>query len=502
MPDAPDPEDREAAARLRQALENAGYREDEIREVLGIDPVAPTTTHDVEVYMRRLAAPHPLHTLLKLFALGAPVTEEEARSALEPLELERAERNGLIELKSGRVIRGLALTMADGMWLVHDPYVPEPGSPRPDHVLSAGPASHTLASLTVRVPDASVLDLGTGCGIQALVASRHSKRVVATDTNVRALRVAAFNASLNGIENVEFREGSFFEPVAGERFDLVASNPPFILSPETRFQFRDSGLPGDDVSREVVRGAAEHLTDGGFATILCNWAVSEKEEWSDPPSRWVEGIGADAWILHSATQDPISYAATWITGEGKGDYGATLDRWLGYYEEIGAAAICTGAVILRRRDAGGVWVRADQLPGPVDEGATPHILRVFANQDYLGSIGRDDELLDGTFRLTPEHRVEQTLAYVEGSYEMEGIRLRLERGLPFSGSVDVHVLRVLSGCDGRRRLREVVGEAAAAMGVEAGQLEPLAVGMVRQMLSLGFLEAPGAGSPTESPPGS
>jgi methylase of polypeptide subunit release factors len=319
--------------------------------------------------------------------------------------------------------------------------------------------------------------------------------VVATDTNVRALRMAAFNAALNGIEHIELREGSFFEPVKGERFDLVAANPPFIVSPETRFDYRDSDLPGDAVSREVVRGAAEHLVPGGFASVLCNWVVAEGEEWWEAPSRWMEGAGADAWLLHSMTQDPISYASTWISGVPTDTYGAVLDRWLAYYEDLGAAAICTGGVILRRRVEGDGWVRANRFPSPRLEQSTPHVLRVFANQDYLEDVAGDEELLAGRFRLAPDHRVEQVLAYRDGAYEIDGIRIRMEGGFPFAGTVDHLVLRVLAGCDGTRLLREVIVDAASVMEVDSEPLGPLAVEMVREMLSLGFLEAPSSTDP-------
>ena len=55
---------------------------------------------------------------------------------------------------------------------------------------------------------------------------------------------------LNGVANIEFRAGSFFEPANGEQFDLVVSNPPYVISPETELIFRDSGKLGDSVSAD------------------------------------------------------------------------------------------------------------------------------------------------------------------------------------------------------------------------------------------------------------
>ena len=127
---------------------------------------------------------------------------------------------------------------------------------RADHVAGVHRPSLMLSHLTVRQHVETALDVGTGNGIQAILAARHSGRVVATDVNARALEFAAFNAALNGVENVEMREGSFFEPVEGERFGLVTCNPPYVISPESSFLFRDSGMEGDAVSRHVVEAPA------------------------------------------------------------------------------------------------------------------------------------------------------------------------------------------------------------------------------------------------------
>src|SRR5690606_29971451 len=118
-----------------------------------------------------------------------------------------------------------------------------------DHVLGVGGASRTLAELVVPIQVERGLDLGTGCGIQALLIARHAATVVATDISSRALAFAELNAQLNGVRNIEFRLGSLFEPVEGESFDLVISNPPFVITPRasgvTEYEYRDGGLIGD-----------------------------------------------------------------------------------------------------------------------------------------------------------------------------------------------------------------------------------------------------------------
>ena len=157
-----------------------------------------------------------------------------------------------------------------------------------DYVATVTAPSAILAGLTVRTPVRSALDVGTGSGVQAIWAARHCERVVAVDVNRRALNIAAFNARLNGIENIELREGSLFEPVADERFDLVLCNAPYVISPDTRYAFRDGGVASDGFSERLVRETPEHLEEGGFAHLLIGWLL-QGDDWAARPRSWIEG---------------------------------------------------------------------------------------------------------------------------------------------------------------------------------------------------------------------
>lgn len=386
----------------------------------------------------------------------------------------------LLDPLDGSVRARVRIAPVGALLVAHDPEE-ELGR---DHVPGVGGASRTLAGLTVRRPVESALDLGTGCGIQALLAASHAGRVVATDVNPRALVFTGLNAALNGLTNVECREGSLFEPVLGEEFDLVVANPPFVVSPENAFVFRDSGEPGDEVSRRVVGQAAEHLREGGFAHILCNWIRRPGDEWSEVPRSWIEGQACDTWVLHYQTEDPLRYAAKWSDPfrNRSPDAEATLDRWLDYYKREGIEAIATGALILRRR-TGRNWVRADEMPaGPSGSGGD-HVLRVFAAEDYLQGLAAGRALLDDVFALVPGHRLDQTLVYEEG-YVAGDARLRLAEGLGVVGLVPPNVLQVLFSLDGRRPLGEAISDAAAVTGVNADD----ALATVRRLFGLGFLE--------------
>jgi hypothetical protein len=231
------------AHEVRALLDAHGYGYAALQEMLGDDGLNLRFA-DVPMHLRRVDD-SPLGTLVKLFYLEAPVSVEEAETVGVP--------EALLVAASDGVEASVRLDVYDNLALAADRYrAGEGGRLSLDHVSGVSLSSLMLAGLAVRRPVRAALDVGTGCGIQALLAARHSETVVATDVNPRALVFAEFNARLNGVGNVELELGSFFEPVRGRRFDLVLANPPFVISPDLEIMFRDSGLPGDTVSREVI----------------------------------------------------------------------------------------------------------------------------------------------------------------------------------------------------------------------------------------------------------
>ena len=191
----------------------------------------------------------------------------------------------------------------------------------PDHVLGIGRAGLTLAALTPRKPVETALDLGVGCGIQTLYLLRHVRQVVATDISVRALEFTAFNVALAGVDSarVQLRQGNLLEPVAGQRFDLIVSNPPFVITPPS---VRQAGLPlmeyrdaGGPILPALVRGLEDHLNPDGVAVMLGNWEHREGTSWRTSVNQWI-GKSLDAWIIQREVQDPVEYAAMWLRDGG------------------------------------------------------------------------------------------------------------------------------------------------------------------------------------------
>jgi release factor glutamine methyltransferase len=116
-------------------------------------------------------------------------------------------------------------------------------------------------------PHAEVLDMGTGSGVCAVFAARHARRVVAVDINPAAVRCATINALMNRLEHkIDARHGDLFVPVAGERFDLILFNPPFLRGLPR--DDRDRAWRSKDVPERFAGALAQHLKPGGSALVL------------------------------------------------------------------------------------------------------------------------------------------------------------------------------------------------------------------------------------------
>jgi methylase of polypeptide subunit release factors len=443
------------SAALRDAFARAGYDEERIAGALHVDP--PAQGSRAQANARRLAEGDPLGTLIRLFTVGETVPRAHAEQVLDVAEACAA---GLLTIDGDRVAAPLAVVEWQGLLVAHDH---EAALPLPaDHVTGISNATRTLAALTVRRPVERALDIGTGCGAQALLASQHAREAVATDITARSLEVARLNCALNGVDNVELREGSFFEPVAGEQFDLIATNPPFVVSPDSELVFRDGGLERDGVSRLVVTELPRHLAPGGFASTLVCWTHDADEDWSRPLREWLAGSGCDAFVVRYVVEDPLEYALKWAEAD-------AVDRWVDYYRAAGIEALSTGGVVLRKRadDADG-WIETAEAETAPSGSASDQLLRVFAAHDF------DGDLLDAHLSLAP-HRLEERLAWRDGAYRPEHLALVLDEGAGVEVAVDPASLPALFALNGERPLRELPDAEAALPAV-------------RRLFALGFAE--------------
>jgi SAM-dependent methyltransferase len=357
-------------------------------------------------------------------------------------------------------------------------------------VLWPNPTSKFLSRFAVRRRSRLTLDLGTGSGILSLDASRYSDAVVATDLNPRAVSCALFNARLNGIENVEVLTGDCFAPVAGRRFDLILSNPPFFITPQGDYLFCENPMDLDGLCRRLVKEAPAYLNEGGHMQMLCEWAQIKGQPWEERIAEWLENTGCDAWVMKGLTQDPEEYAQHRIreTSQDPSQDAASYADYMNYYRHRGVEAIHDGLIVMRRR-SGHNWVRIEEVP------TTPHgdlgemILSTFAAHDLMQQNGSDEQILALRPKLAPHVRLEQICVQHQGQWRAESLTLRLTSGFPFHMSLQPLVAEFLVSCDGTRTAEEAIQAFAVIANAPLDKVQNECLAMIRNLVERGFMVA-------------
>ena len=444
---------------LRLDLERAAYTVDGVRATLG--PVADAALHREQPLPADLATrdrPEPVATLVRCFALGVAVPADRLDRALPALGAAGAEALGLVRVQGDEARATCDLRPyadeAHDWWLASDLSEIALGGPLPqDHVLGVGPASTTVTQWTPRRRVDRALDLGTGCGVQALHLVGHAATVVATDLSARALAFARFNALLAGVD-LDLREGDLLEPVAGERFDLVVSNPPFVITPRApgvpAFDYRDAGLVGDAVVARLVQEVGAVLSPGGVATFIGNWEVPPGETWRDRWQSWLDGTGLDAWVVQRDEQDPAEYAELWSRDGGSRDgvegHEALYAAWLADFAARRVERIGFGVVVLQRPTTHRApWVDLVEVTGPVAPAMGPVVDAGLAARTWLAEHD-DTELLATAWRCAADVIEERHTR--PGAGDPQVIQLRQGGGLGRVVRLDTVAAALVSVCDG------------------------------------------------------
>jgi methylase of polypeptide subunit release factors len=470
------------ADRLADALRAAGYTAEAVVDLLGEEAAGALARAERVPGLRATTGGSPLETLVRLFLLGSTEPAAAVGAAL-PLDAAPALAAVLLEPDRDGYRAAIDLRPYERWWVVADLGTDvRPGPVRPDHVLGVGPASLTLSSATVRRPVSTALDVGTGCGVQSLHLSQHAGAVTGTDVLPRALAMARLTGRLNGL-HWELIEGDLLSAVEGRQFDLVVSNPPFIVGPgDGGFAYRDSGLAGDGVSRQLIRRAPGVLTDGGRCQLLANWMHRRGEDWQDRLAGWLDGLGCDAWVWQREVADPAQYVALWLTDAGeKGSpaYEARYSRWLDWFAATGVKAVGFGLVTLRKSGAERPTVRIEDVPQPIDEPAGPAVAEWFDRLDALRGV----DIAAVRFDRAPGLQLEQTASPGPDGWEVTSQRLRQPAGLRWTAPVDPAVAALVAGCDGTRPLREIALVLELAYGIESDDVREMA----RALAERGFL---------------
>jgi len=484
-------------ARLAEALTAASFTYDAVAERLGRRAHDALGRNETTPALRRTASGEALDTLVRLFLLQVAVPRDDADRALPGL-LDELCADGVLAQSVSQVaarldVRPYATDDRD-LWVMSD-LTPglDGGHARvgADHVLGISSASTSLAQLTIREPVRTALDLGTGCGVQALHLAGHAERIVATDVNQRALRMTRFNLALNGIGagRVDVRDGSFFEPVADDAFDLIVTNPPFVISPATgeRLVYRDSGLPGDRAVEDIVRRAPRHLTEGGWCQVLANWVIAVDRPWFERVGEWLDGT-CQALVVQREVLDPAAYVELWLKDAGQHgapDYLQRYDTWLSWLDEQGVEGIGFGWINLRRTDVDDAPAELLEWPYDCEQPIGPAI-RDWGNAVTWLRGRSDDDLLATCLARRPD--VRQETVGRPGEEDPETLVLRQQRGFRRARAADTVESALVGACDGDLTVGQILGALAQLLDRDVQELRSETLPLVRGLLEDGFLE--------------
>lgn len=532
------------APALARRLTDAGYTLDAVTDRIGAPATAALARNTTLATREALAGARDAQaTLIRAFLLQDAVAAADLEVALGDLtpfvaagllDARRSEHDGLgrreeirdgiraaVEIRpyAAAGVRGETVAPGGGSgpggavdgWVMHD-RIPtldgRIGVSRPDFVLGLSPASTALAQMTIRDGVGRALDLGTGCGVQSLHLAGHADQVVATDLNPRALTLAAWTAGLNGIE-VDLREGSLFEPVASETFDLIVTNPPFVMSPPggERLVYREGTLPSDDLMRRVVTEGGQRLAPGGVLQVLGNWAITEDADWTDRLRAWIEPTGCDALVLERERLDPYAYIEVWLADAGlvgTPEYAARYEAWLAYFRALGIAEVGMGWIALYRpgsgtgsmdqpqlRDAG----RPEDRPGDFRGEVRPHAVHQPVGEAFgaypeglaLARVS-DDVLAALPLKLDP--RVDAETIGCPGAADPEHLVFRQRYGFGRALEADTALAAVLGACDGELPLGVLIGAVADLLGVDDAALALEVLPTIRNLAREGYVVAP------------
>jgi SAM-dependent methyltransferase len=292
----PDLVSRKDAERLRNFFSEAGYTEEKLGERLGLVELPTAKLRNLPRLLDCTSRPDLLNTLLRWFWIGISQENPAVEAFVSSEVIDFLVQCGLLSREGTRLVPQVMFMPFEGHLVAsHHPSRIDAGDP--ELVLWPNPTTRLLLRFTIRRPARQTLDLGTGTGLLALKAASHSEKVVATDLNPRAVEFARFNARLNGVENVECLAGDSFAPVAGRKFDLIFSNPPFFITPGSEYLFCDNPMELDQMCRQMVKQAPAHLEPGGYFQMLCEWVEAGGQDWHERVGEWFEGTGCDAWVL-------------------------------------------------------------------------------------------------------------------------------------------------------------------------------------------------------------
>ncbi len=424
----------------------------------------------------------PGSALARVFCYGARAPREDLDAALGTRLVDALLDAGVLAAGEGDLEARLRVTPLEGLHLLSDPFDAGPST-------AMGPGATTMALVRLVPRDAaSVLDLGCGAGTLALVAAaRGARRAVGVDLNPRAVALARVNARLNGL-SADFRAGDLAEPVRGERFALVLSQPPYVVLPsdERPTTYLHGGARGDELALRFAAACPDLLAPGGRAVLLFDAPAGSPPIHQRVRVAVGDGTAIDVAVLAAPGPSPdlqaVAYAALAEPSLGAG-YDAAVRRYRDHLERMGGRGATRALAVLSRPDRPGPG-RTVELPVPSLAGVDLETLDRWLSGLALAGAP-DAELLAARVRPVPGARLREERPLDGGEprwalcFERPGVGT--DRELSAAGAALVEAIAASAHVD------EAVGRFAEACEEPPEAVRRTVIDFAREGLGRGIL---------------
>ena len=395
-------------------LSTTGYNEDNIIRMLDVEDLNAVKFPSMPIYINRcLNEDTPLNIAIKLFQLSLQLPFAKVEKLFNSEEIDILLKTGVLLKTDKTYLSTVDIFPCMGMYIATDQRFS--GINAPDSVYYLGLDSYNLARGMINDPVDSSLDLCTGSGVQAILASTFSKKVTGVDINPRALNFASFNAMLNQRDNVEFVRGDLYDAVKGKSFDRIYVNPPFVPSPERECLFRDGSPTGEDVLMRVLKELPVYLKNNGLCQVTTLLVLTD-EDYNEKLTRWIPSEGVHILTLANNYQDVLPYIFNHMDFSSPyPQYSQKLLSWFDSYNNCGIKKLAEGLINIKLiKDESKILDMKDFRSITTDFSDDVKRLMEFSHKGINDFPGK---LYDGTIFIDPSVKALETSQHPDGKIE-------------------------------------------------------------------------------------
>jgi carbamoyltransferase len=443
----------ETLENLKQTFISLDYSEKTVYETLGIPHLGIVSLSYLPVLLDfKLAPPTPLKTLMKLFLFSQTFAEKELlKDLFTKKDLEACVRMKILEWQGPLIRAAINFYPCLGHYIATDQRYPDYKFPYA--VMYLGQDSYTLARGTIRKFAGKTLDLCTGSGVQAILASGHSHEVTGVDISARAINFSRFNSIFNKTGNVTFIKGDLLEPVPTKKFDLIIANPPFVPAPKVEIYYRDGGVNGEDQLKKILGSLDNSLTDEGTCQIFTLLVFQQEQSYMEKLQEYLGTHDYHILVLATNFIDAEFFAIDQMSDFGTFDeYRKKLAEWLKSFYDNRIYQMADGIITIARAHKGVSpvhrLVKCRNLSKTYSKEVESYFHTLCTCQD-------EKELAAWipAVRSMVKSIWKECLLKTHATYKV----LFADDDLSLQADIDEDEFRILQLCDGHRSMEEIAG---------------------------------------------